>query len=93
MDSVNGWYDQKLIAHSKIIATNQILLTPGKIEGFGFHFSRDLIPVKGNLTSTIEPEFKLEPSKNGTYILSFQNWDNLSPSAKIVFETLRKRSN
>jgi hypothetical protein len=83
-ESVNEWFDQGYIGSARILSNNEVLVFPGKIENFGFHFSRDLIPVDGGLSCKVD--------KHGNYIVSFTEKVKLSECASEVFETLQKRS-
>ena len=37
-DAVNEWFDKGYIASGRVLADNQISISPGKVENFGFHF-------------------------------------------------------
>ena len=90
--AVNRWFDLELISSAKVIAEDQILVVPGKGENFGFHFSRELIPIVDDFVSGIRSELDYETDADGNYILSFGDWKKLSPWARIVFKTFRERS-
>lgn len=83
-DAVNEWFSRGYIASGKILTDNQICIVPGKVENFGFHSSRDLIPLESGL--------QYEADKNGNYLISFQNQSDLNEYSKEVFEAFRKNS-
>lgn len=83
-NAVDEWFSKGYIASGKILADNQICVVPGKVENFGFHFSRDLIPLESGL--------QCEADKNGNYLISFQNQNDLNEYSKEVFDAFRKNS-
>ena len=98
VDAVNLWFDRNYIASAKVISANQVLLIAGQEFGppgnvsFGFHFSRDVIPVTGELPSTIRFELELVHVRGQEFLLSFEDWGKLSRGAQSVFETILMRA-
>jgi hypothetical protein len=83
-EAIDEWFRQRYISSAKIIAENKIVIIPGKVEDFGFHFSRDLIPFDGNIQCKLELD--------GNYIMSYPPESVLVDSSKEVFDAFRKNS-
>jgi hypothetical protein len=90
--AVDRWFAEKFIYSVTKLSDNRLLLAPGNIDGFGFHFSRDLIPIVDGDTASFRSELVLKFLADKKYELSFLEWESLSPAAKAVFNAILTRA-